>query len=316
MFTSSIFFKWTGNFNLLYHLKKVKIKKNMKSVKIILKTILCVGLILLFSKSWQLSTDGFRLDKLKSSLTDKNIAIDKSLKIDEILDQKFKYLSKGCQTYVFVSEDNDYVIKFVRFHRYKIPLWLTVLDFFEAYKTKRQSYKDKLLKDSLQSYNIANNFLKDETATIYVHLNRTSCFNNKLEIKDRFHRKYLIDLDRSGFIIQKKVKTFENVLDINKHNEIELKRLASSFIDTTFSIYKKGFINDDYNCVKNSGIIDNRVIHTDLGSFLKKDEMVNKDIFKNEMIRFMRNFKKWSDKNAPFLSNYIDEEIKQKTVNL
>ena len=288
----------------------------MKSIWVIFKTLFFIGLICIFAKSWQLITDGFRLDKLKSNLSNNTEVYRDSDDIHKILDQKFKYLSKGCQTYVFESEDNNYVIKFVRFHRYKIPLWLTVLDFFDSYKTKRLYYKEKLLSDSLKSYQIANSYLKDETATIYVHLSRTDVFNKKITIVDRFKRKYFIDLDSAGFIIQKKVKTFEEILAKNKHDANELKKLTNSFLNTTFSIYQKGYINDDYNCVKNSGVLDNRVIHSDLGSFLKKDEMKNKDILTHEINRFMRYFKKWSDKNAPFLSDYVDEEVKKIIVNL
>nr|NGX29144.1 hypothetical protein [Candidatus Anoxychlamydiales bacterium] len=239
----------------------------MKSIWVIFKTLFFIGIICIFAKSWQLITDGFRLDKLKSTLSNNKEVYSDSDDIHKILDQEFKYLSKGCQTYVFESEDNNYVIKFVRFHRYKIPLWLTVLDFFDSYKTKRLYYKEKLLNDSLKSYQIANSYLKDETATIYVHLSRTDIFNKKITILDRFKRKYFIDLDSAGFVIQKKVKTFEAILTKNKHDPDELKKLTNSFLNTTFSIYQKGYINDDYNCVKNSGVLDDRVIHSDLGSF-------------------------------------------------
>jgi len=282
----------------------------MKIFSITLKTIVFLSLICIAAKSWQLLTDGFRKDKIDSDLSvalqDMNIPSE----IDEILDQKFKYLSKGCQTYVFESFDQNYVIKFVRFHRYKIPLWLRVSSFLEKYKNKRLYYKNKLLQDSLKSYEIAYHYLKDETATIYVHLNKTRSINKKLQIKDRLNRVYFVDLDASGFIIQKKVKTLQDVLNHNKNSEIELKKLAYSFLYTTKSLYQKGFINDDYNCVKNSGFIDGKVIHTDLGSFLPKDNLMDKQNFANEFYRYVRYFKKWSDKNAPFLSTYVDEEIK------
>ena len=49
-----------------------------------------------------------------------NIEADDNVQeMNNIFDQKFKYLSKGCQTYVFQSEDKKYVIKFIRYHRYR-----------------------------------------------------------------------------------------------------------------------------------------------------------------------------------------------------
>ncbi|KKL98156.1 MAG: hypothetical protein KR126chlam4_00912 [Candidatus Anoxychlamydiales bacterium] len=289
----------------------------MKFLKLFFKTIFVVALILAVSKSWQLITDGFRIDKINSSLTKKdasNLSIEPE--ISKIFNQKFKYLSKGCQTYVFKSLDDRYVLKFIRYHRYKIPLWLRVCTFLDDYRNKRLYYKDKLLKDSLKSYEIASNFLKDETAIIYVHLNKTNNLNKKIELQDRLGKKYLVDLDTKGFVIQKKVKTFEDVLMQHKNDEIELKKLANSFLYTTEAIYKKGFINDDYNCVKNSGFINGKVIHSDVGSFLPRDNLMAKENFEKEFFRFVRYFKKWSDKNAPFLSSHLDEKIKNMSQTL
>jgi len=145
---------------------------------------------------------------------------------------------------------------------------------------------------------------------------RQDIFNKKLKIIDRLNRTYLVDLDTTGFVIQKKVSTFEKVLKQNKNNEDELRRLTHSFLQTTRSIYGKGFINDDYNCVKNSGVIGKKVIHTDLGSFLKRDNLDAKEAFENEFNRFVVYFKKWAKKNAPFLITYVDDEIKKMSSTL
>lgn len=288
----------------------------MNIFKLFFKTLFLIALILGISKSWQLITDGFRIDKINSHLRVKDSHESLDPDLQKIFDQKFKYLSKGCQTYVFESLDKTHVIKFVRYHRYQIPLWLKIFSFLDSYQNKRLYYKSKLLNDSLNSYEISNKFLKNETAVIYVHLNKTKNLNKKIQIVDRLNRKYLVDLDEVGFIIQKKVKTFEEVLLQNKENIEDLKKLANSFLYTTESIYKKGFINDDYNCVKNSGYIDGKVIHSDVGSFLPKDNLMEKENFEKEFFRFVRYFKKWSDKNAPFLSEHLDDKIRNMSQTL
>ncbi|MFA6501472.1 MAG: hypothetical protein WCT85_01660, partial [Parachlamydiales bacterium] len=169
---------------------------------------------------------------------------------------------------------------------------------------------------SLNSYQIASDHLKDETAAIYVHLGKTNFLNKKIQIADRLHRKYFIDLDNMGFVVQKKVCSFKNILNKYKKDEKELKILTRSFLYTTKDIYEKGFINDDYNCIKNSGFIDNKVIHSDLGSFLRKDKLNEKEIFEKEFMRYVRHFKKWAETNAPFLITYVDEEIKKMSDDL
>lgn len=287
----------------------------MKSIKIFLKIFVFLLLVVVLSKSWQLITEGFRLDKIKQELKFTSEKVNVDPEINKILDQQFNYLSKGCQTYVFESQDKNYVIKFVRFHRYKTPFWFDVLTFFDDYKNKRQAYKNKLLSNSLNSYEIAYKYLENETATVYVHLNKTNLINKKLIIRDRLKKKYVIDLDNTAFLVQKRVNRFKDILKKYQNNEDELKRLTHSFLLTTKSIYLKGFNNDDYNCIKNSGVIDNRVIHSDVGSFIEKN-LKDKEAFEKEFKHFVIYFNKWAKKNAPFLIDYVDDEIKKMSLDL
>lgn len=287
----------------------------MQSLKIFLKIFVFILVFSLVTKSWHLLTDGFRLDKINSKLIEKEHDSNNFENIKKIFDQKFYYLSRGCQTYVFKSEDDNYVIKFIRYHRYKTPFWMKVYNLNDSYVNKREKYKTKLLCDSINSYNFAYKYLEDETAIVYVHLNKTSFLNKKLEIRDRFNKKHLIDLDTTGFLVQKKVKCFKDVLQKNLNNPVELKRLTLSFLQTTKSIYLKGFNNDDYNCIKNSGVIDNKVIHSDVGSFLQKN-LKNKEAFEKEFEHFVIYYKKWAKVNAPFLIGFVDDEIKKMASDL
>ncbi len=287
----------------------------MKNLKPFLKAFVLLLLICLLAKSWHLITDGFRIDKINDNLKNNIETSENFYEVDKIFDQKFKYLAKGCQTYVFESEDKNYVIKFIRYHRYSMPFWMDVFNFFDIYKNKRLKYKTKLLNDSLNSYKVAHKYLKNETVVLYVHLNKTNHINKKLQIVDRLKNKYLIDLDTTGFLVQKKVKSFSEILNKNKNNKEELIKLTNSFLQTTKSIYLKGYNNDDYNCIKNAGVVDEKVIHSDTGSFLEKN-LKEKQAFENEFMHFVIHFKKWANKNAPFLISYVDEEIKKMSSEL
>jgi len=288
----------------------------MNLIKTFAKLFFFLMLICACIKTYHLMTKGFRADKIRSNFTNSIFETNDNINDNDVFNQKYSYLSKGCQTYVFESEDKKYIIKFIRYHRYQTPLWLNVCNFLKKYRNIRLFYKEKLLLNSLKSYQIAVNFLKDETATLYVHLNKTRNFDRRLRILDSLKREYLIDLNEAGFVVQKKVKSFEDVLNKYKNNERELKKLVYSFLNTTRYIYQKGFINDDYNCIKNSGVIDNKVIHLDVGSFLLKDNLDTKKVFEKEFFRYVRYFKKWADKNAPFLIAYIDDEINKMALDL
>ncbi len=292
-------------------------------MKLLKKTIFCIGILMLtglFAKGWQLITDGLRYDKVAHDIkADQRLAIAEKdyQKIRPILDQKFKYLSKGCQTYVFESEDKNYVLKVIRLHRYELPFWLIKLDFpfFKEHKAKRMHYRSKLLNTSLFSYKFAYDFLKDETKIEYVHLSKTNYLNKKLEVFNRLNQKYLLDLDSTGFILQKKANSFEKKLNLAVNDDEKLKDLVKNFLTVITSLYRKGFVNADYNCVKNSGIFDGNVIFIDLGSFVKKDGLNNKETYNKELVHFTKYFKKWAKKKAPYIISYLDEQIEEFTSN-
>ena len=81
-------------------------------------------------------TDGFAVSKINSHLTFNpkwEIAQDRA-SARSILSQKFYYLSKGAQCYVFASADNQYVLKFFRQKLFYLP-W--------TYKFLPDSFKEK-----------------------------------------------------------------------------------------------------------------------------------------------------------------------------
>jgi hypothetical protein len=285
----------------------------MKNFVLLSKLICLIIFLCLSIKSYQLITDGFRIDKIKFEPFLEKIAIeDNFFEVENILNQKFKYLSKGCQTYVFESEDKKYVLKFIRYHRYHPYLWLKIFKnkyFLNNYYTKLKNHKDKLFVQSINSYQIANDYLKNETKTLYIHLNQTNNLNKKVVIIDRLNQKFEINLDEYGFILQKKANSLSKHLKNSLNNENHLKDITNSFINLTDSIYKKGFINSDYNCIKNSGIIENEIIFTDLGSFKKTDNLNEKTVYKKEMNKFMKYYQKWTDRYSPELTNYLIDEI-------
>src|SRR5437868_4094151 len=66
-------------------------------------------------------TDGFAIENITSQYPydvkreTRSITQAEQQQIHSILSQKFSYLGKGCQSYVFVSEDDNYVLKFFKY---------------------------------------------------------------------------------------------------------------------------------------------------------------------------------------------------------
>jgi hypothetical protein len=233
----------------------------------------------------------------------------------KILDQEFRYLDQGCQTYVFQSQDQKYVLKLIRYSKYELPFWMQVIAFCDrgkAYKEKRQDFRNHKFLHSLKSYQIASREMKEETALIYSHLEKTSCFAKKLVVKDRLGRKFLLDLDQTGFILQRKVIPLRKQFLLYKENHelAKAQELTRSFLHTIREMAKKKIVNCDYNCVKNSGVFENRVVFLDMGSFFWAKDKGNPTLAE-EMFVFTKHFRKWAIKEWPELLNFFEEELQK-----
>ncbi|NGX32509.1 MAG: hypothetical protein K1060chlam4_00557 [Candidatus Anoxychlamydiales bacterium] len=292
----------------------------MKFLKIPLKIISLIALIAVFSKAWVFYSSSFRLDKIEPKelfLNHFEINILENKDLSAIFNQKYRFLSKGRQSFVFVSDDNRYVLKLFRYHRYRQSIFCNLISSFEIakkYTTKIQDEKNDLYYESMNSYKLAYEKLKDETATIYVHLNKTNNLNRKLQIEDKFKNIHLVDLNEVGFALQKKAFSFKKALLNAKNDKKAFEILLSSFFDNLQSIYSKNILNKDRHVIQNLGVIDDRVVEIDIGRFIIKNDF-NEEKLKKEATHYTTYLKKWLLKNAPYSIKFLDEKLYELTHN-
>lgn len=280
-----------------------------------LKIFLLVAFVATVAKIWVNYTCSFRIDKINPGSFFENhidIRISKDSKLDSILNQKFKFLCKGRHTFVFISENNKYVIKFFRFHRYRLPINLQIgksLPFISSICEKLEKELDILYLETMDSYRLVYEKIKNETATVYVHLNKTSDLNKKFRIIDKFNISYVINLNDFGFVIQKKAKTFSKKLLECKNDTRIVEDLLTSFFINLRSIYKKGILNKDRHVLNNLGIIDNKVVEIDVGRFAFYKELSKKDILEKEAYQYTTYLRKWLSKNIPEALPFLDSQL-------
>lgn len=235
--------------------------------------------------------------------------------IDKIFDQKFTYLNKGHQSYVFISEDQNYVIKFYRFpsHMRALPWLNRPLSYHLSSKRKKiKSYNLEKLDLTFQSFKLAFEELKDQTGLVYIHLNKTHHLNRMIKIKDKLGIEYDVDLDSIQFIVQKKANllfpTLELLLAGKDHQTA--KRLLSSLIELMIARSQKGIIDQDPVLERNYGIIDTSVIHIDVGRFVKNAEVTDSPEFlKQEFLKNTECLKNWLKNHDQELFDYYQHLI-------
>lgn len=212
--------------------------------------------------------------------------------IHSILNRNFKYIGCGNQIYVFFSEDNKYVLKIVKQHRYTVPRWIRYLvPSVLSYRTKKIGHKEHSLERDFNSYKIAFDLLKEETGLHFVHLNSHDNFHHNLTLIDKSNVEYKVDLHDYEFVLQDMADMVLPTIDKHMaHGDITSAKAAiDSLLNLQYVRCKKGIHDSDPNFDKNFALINNKAVQIDVGRFsLKTPETFPniKEEFKNHLHKF------------------------------
>lgn len=223
-------------------------------------------------------TDGFSIANISSEHPDDPrlemapLSALEAAEIDRALCQKFTYLAKGNHSYVFESQDGQYVIKFLQFQKYRhhpVVNWLPLpasLDEKRWHKTLHKQAKRDIL---LKSWKIAFTKLRKQTQLVFVHLNRALPLSKVLTVYNKCGLAYHLDLNQYVFMLQKKVDMFAPTLEryVVSDNVIAAKQLLDNLIDLYQVEYRQGIFEEDRYIVRNTGVVGDRPMHLDVDRF-------------------------------------------------
>jgi hypothetical protein len=276
------------------------------------RIIYLIVILIVSVSGWRHITKGFRPHKIIGTLPlgiEINSDKEDKKKAISILQGRFKYLGKGSQAYVFESEKEGYVVKFISLSKYKEPFRRQLLPFFNHYRQDRLLNREKNFKAALRSYKLAYESLKDETGTIYVHLSGSEVFQKKVEIVDNLGQSYQIDINKSFFIIQKKARPLKPyILQLVKEGQfLEIEKTISAYLDLASSVLHKGIINGD-SSIKNSGLSeDGFLMEFDIGRFQRVNNLEEKYPF--YLQKYTRLYRKFLQKHIPTAIHYFDNKV-------
>ncbi len=241
---------------------------------------------------------------------------DEQAELENAFDQSYYYLGKGCQSYVFSSEDGQYVIKFFKYQRYRLQGWLAYFPSLPAivkFRQQKIEKKWKKLDGFVQSWKVAFENLKEETGLVYVHLNKTNHLQKPLIIYDKIGRKHRVDLDQMEFCIQHRAKLLCDVLLKHKaKGEIEeAQLLIRQLLEMILSEYSRGLADNDHALMQNTGVAWGKPIHIDVGQFVFNEMVRQPAIFHQELFTKTYKFKLWLRENYPDLGVYLEDELRR-----
>ena len=259
--------------------------------------------------------DGFTLSRIAPTFADDprwDIAVtpEEITRANEALNQPYKYLGHGFQCYVFVSQDDNYVLKFIRQQRLQPPVLYELLPLTSWRQEKVQAGKKRA--DYLFcSLKVAFEDVPDETGLLFVHLNKTKNRHPVVSIVDKAGTSYQVALDAHEFVLQRKASPIKETLaQLMQEGNVDL---AKQRIDQIFMLLKtcakKGIADMDTQLIRknNLGFLPDSCIYVDTGKITRKESMKSPERFKKDLERLDPLYD-WLKTHYPELAAYFLHE--------
>jgi hypothetical protein len=267
-------------------------------------------------------TDGFREEHISSDFRPdkrwetRQLSDKEQKEVDRILSQSFSYLGKGCQSYVFLSEDGEHVLKFFKYQRFRpqsYHYWFTFIPAVDAYLQNKLAVKKSKMDYLFASCRLAFDCLPEETGLTYVHLNKTDHLNKTVTFIDKLGMSHRLDMDRMEFMIQKRASMLCPTIDrmMSEGEEGKAKQLLSRLLAMIVSEYKSGFADNDHALIQNTGVIGESPVHVDVGQFVINPAMKNPELYHQELCNKFYKFRLWLEESHPVLLDHINHELEE-----
>ena len=290
--------------------------------KPVIVLVLSTAIFVTIGRFCHKQTHGFSLSKVQTDLaqfpnnlssTAEGLAL-----VKELLQRPFRYLGRGLQSFVFISEDGAYVLKLFN-NRYQRKIsqytFFSHLPFLKKWTQEYAAYYHNQQDKVLKSYEIAYQEMRAQTGLIYVHLGLSQDLPATLTIFDPLNIKHSLNPNHIGFIIQKKAElVYPTFTRLVAHQDMSgAKRAISSLLDLIVWKFQHGIRDNDPLIRTNFGFIDQSAVQIDVGPLSKDPSIVDPYLMSKEIMRITASLKSWlDDNNCPELINHLDQELQKR----
>lgn len=235
--------------------------------------------------------------------------------IDDAFMQPYHFLSQGGQSFVFVSADKKYVIKFFKQKIFSLPEVFDSpsLTFFGRWQKSRKLRQRAAKRDRIYSaYANAYEKLAKQTGILYVHFNTTQDILKSLVLIDYSGKPFSISLDDCDFVLERHTETIQEHLNaLLAQGDIagagaSLKQLLELFC----TFYEKDVRNRDVSIINNYGFVDGLAVLFDAGRLVPCKSKKQKEIYlKRLQCAILPRFRSWIGNNYPMLREDCNEAM-------
>lgn len=232
--------------------------------------------------------------------------------IKRVLSQKFHYLTRGRECFIFESDDKKYILKFFDSTRYYTKIYMPFVPlpkFLDNRRNRHLNRRETKLNFNLSSAKIAYERLKDDAALLYVNLNKTNLFGDKLFITNKYGKEFILDLNDIFFILQKKCDLFYAKYE-SANDEAYKKFMLEAFLEMVHRRTIQLVIDDDIGKKRrNWGFIDNKAVTFDIGRWYHDEKLLTPQGYRKEMIKATKIFRKYILENEPEKLVFINDRL-------
>jgi hypothetical protein len=269
--------------------------------------------------------DGFAIEKIHSDRPNDpkwEVAVTKEQVelANTILNQPFHYLGRGFQCYAFESADGRYVLKFFRHQRMRLPSIIEHcpdIPGIKQFKAKKKACFQKRMNYLCKWMKIGFENAPEETALLFVHINKTKNQHGKVEIIDKVGDHYFVELDQVQFMLQHKAvhikPTIEKLMAEGKVEEA--KRRLDQIYELLVGCAKRGIQDTDGALIRknNLGYLGDHAIYIDSGKLALKESIRKREVFAADLKR-LHPLYRWLEERYPVLANHFEQQ-KIKVIN-
>ncbi len=220
-----------------------------------------------------------------------------SAALDEIFSQSFTFLASGTQSYAFVSQDQQYVLKFFKMKHLTPETWLKYA------RRKKSAKREEKVSRTFGMLKAAYQELRDETGLVFVHLNRSKDLKKQVRLISRNGKEYQLFLEAVPFILQKRAELIYPHLAklMDQGEKLAATRCLHSFLDLIWTRELRGFVDRDQSISKNYGFIGEKAVQIDIGSLARKEWIEEERQPQQEIDRVVAKTEPWIRENYPEL---------------
>jgi hypothetical protein len=250
-------------------------------------------------------TDGFSVGRIQFQ-DDPIVAIEEE--VPEALNQPFHYLDCGNQCFAFISQDQQYVLKFFKYVHHTPPAWITQITLLNRLKPLRNKRIEKVAwkrKRDFQAYALAFDQFREESGLLALHLQPTQTKYPTIFLFDKLNIRHSLDLNTTPFILQKKATPVYTQFTrwLQSHQIDEVKAGVKQLIDLCAKRISKNIHDDDVHFYSNFGFVSETAIQVDPGHFTTHNSLVKEQELKDLSLEL----KKWFEKHYPPLVTYVED---------